>query len=62
MFYDVFERQNVTLELKKKNKSSKNWDFSKRVSLWFWPNLEIFLSFYFRQNRSEKCLAYDSRK
>ena len=36
MFHDFLERKNAFLDYEnKKFKKSKNWDFSKGVSLWF---------------------------
>ena len=47
VFYDILERKNAFLGYKKKKfKKSKNWDFSKRVSPWFWlkmGNFSVFL-------------------
>ena len=47
VFYDILERKIAFLGYKnKKFKKSKNWDFSKRVSPWFWSkmgNFSIFL-------------------
>ena len=40
MFYDIQERRNASLDYKnKKLKKSKNWDFSKGVSPWFWSKI-----------------------
>ena len=37
VFYDIVERKNALLGYKNnKFKKSKNWDFSKGVSPWFW--------------------------
>ena len=37
MFYEILEGRNAILDNKnKKFKKSKNWDFSKEVSPWFW--------------------------
>ena len=57
MFYDIVEERNAFLEYKdRKLKKSKNWDFSKGVSPWFGQKLVISSDFYFRENRSEKCV------
>ena len=40
VFDDILERKKVFLESKiRKLKKSKNGDFSKRVSLWFWSKV-----------------------
>ena len=53
MFYYILEGRNAFLDYKnKKFKKSKNWNFSKGVSPWFWSKIP---DFYFRENRSEKC-------
>ena len=37
VFYDILERKNTFLGMENnKFKKSKNWDFSKKVSPWFW--------------------------
>ena len=48
VFYDTVERKNAVLACKnKKLKKSKNWDFSKRVSPWFWSKIRHFCMFLF---------------
>ena len=43
MFYDILERKDNFLGYeKKKVKRSKNWDFSKGVSPWFWFKIGHF--------------------
>ena len=42
-FYDILEGRNAFLDCKKKKfKKSKNWDFLKGVSPWFWSKFGIF--------------------
>ena len=65
MIYDILEGRNASLDYKnKKFKKSKNWDFSKAVSPWFWSKIGNFSRFLFcRENRPEKCnLRYSRRK
>ena len=65
VFYDILDDRNAFLDYKnKKLKKSKNWDFSKGVFFHgFGQKLVIFPDFYFRENRSEKCvLRYSARK
>ena len=52
MFYDIVEGRNAFLDYRNKNwKKSKNWDFFKGVSPWFWSKIVIFFpDFYFREN------------
>ena len=48
VFYDVLEGRNASLDYKnKKFKKSKNWDFSKGVSPWFWSKIGNFSRFLF---------------
>ena len=48
VFYDILERQNAFVGLKNKMlKKTKNWDFSKEVSPWFWFKFGHFPSSYF---------------
>ena len=64
MCYDIVEGRNAFLEYKNKElKKSKNGDFFKGVSPWFWSKIGNFPDFYFRENRPEKCvLRYCRRK
>ena len=64
MFYDILEGRNAFLDYKNMElKKSKNWDFSKGVSPWFWLKIVIFPDFYLRDNGPEKCvLRYCRRK
>ena len=40
VFHDILEGKNAFLGYKnKKFKNSKNWDFSKGVSPWFWSKI-----------------------
>ena len=46
VFYDILERKNAFQGYKNtKLKKSKNWDFSKRVSPWFWQKIGHFSLF-----------------
>ena len=58
VFNDIPERKNGFLSYKnKKFKKSKNWHFTKAVSLWFWyKNGHFSTFFFFRQYRPGKCL------
>ena len=57
VFYDILERKKTFLSYKnKKFKKSKNLHFSKGVNPWFWSKMAIFPTFFFSQNKSEKCL------
>ena len=48
VFYDFLERKKAFLGRKKKKfKKSKNWDFSKGVSTWFWFKIGHFCLFLF---------------
>ena len=48
MFYDILEGRNAFQEYKNnKLKKSKNWDFFKRVSPWFWSKIGNFSRFLF---------------
>ena len=57
--YDIVERRNAFLSDKnEKLKKSKNWRFCKGVNPWFWSEkIDIFPTFFFRQNRPRKCLS-----
>ena len=47
-FRDILETKNAFLDHKnKKFKESKNWDFSKKVSPWFWSKIGNFSIFLF---------------
>ena len=49
MFYDTLERLKAFQDYKnKKFKKSKNCDFSKGVSPWFWPKIGNFSRFLFQ--------------
>ena len=46
VFYDILEGRNAFLDYKnKKLKKSKNWDFFKGVSPWFWSKIGTFARF-----------------
>ena len=47
VFYDILEERNAFLDYKNKLKKSKNWDFSKGVSPWFWLKIGNFSKFLF---------------
>ena len=48
MFYDILERKNACLGYKNKQfKKSKNYDFCKRFSLWFWSKIGHFSNVLF---------------
>ena len=48
VFYDILEGKNAFLGYKnKKVKNSKNLDFSKGGSLWFWSKIGHFCMFLF---------------
>ena len=52
MFYDILEGRNAFLDYKnKKFKKSKNWDFSKGVSPWFWWKIGKFSRFLFKKKK-----------
>ena len=54
-FYNILEQKNVLLGYKNKNfKKTKNWDFTKEVSTWFWSKLTISPSFFIGDIRQEK--------
>ena len=43
VFYEILERRNASLDYKnKKFEKSKNWDFCKGVSPWFWSKIGNF--------------------
>ena len=47
-FYDIPEWKNAFLDYKNRNlKKSRNWDFSKGVSPWFWSKIGSFSRFLF---------------
>ena len=47
VFYDILERKNAFLGYKnKKFKKSKNWNFSIKVSPWFWSKIGHFSTFF----------------
>ena len=46
MFYDILEGRNASLDNKnKKLKKSKNWNFPKLISPWFWSKIVNFSRF-----------------
>ena len=54
-FHPILQRKNAFLEYKNnKFKKSKNWDFSKGVSPWFWSKMiNFFHPFVFGKKRQE---------
>ena len=61
IFYDSVERINAFLGYKKKKfKKSKNWDFSKGVSPWFWSKIGPFSIFFILGNIGRQDVFYDS--
>ena len=63
MFYDILERRNAFLDYKnKKFKKSKNWDFFKGVSPWFWSKICNFSRFFFLGKIDQKNFFYDILK
>ena len=60
MFYDIPERKNAFLFFKNKElKDSKNLDFSKGVSPWFWCKIGHFSIFFFKGNLGQENLFYN---
>ena len=61
--YDILERENTFLRYKnKKFKKSKNWQFSKGVSPWFWYKIgHFFHLIFFREYRPGKYVLWYSR-
>ena len=48
VFYNILEGKNACLGYKNKMfRNSKNWDFSKGVSPWFWSKIGHFCMFFF---------------
>ena len=59
VFYDILERKNAFLGYKNKElKKSKNWDFSKGVSPWFWSKIGHFSIFLFLGNLGQENVFY----
>ena len=59
VFYDILEWKNGFLGLKnKKFKKSKNWDFFRWVSPWFWSKMGNFFS-SFLGNIGQENVFYD---
>ena len=59
-FYDILERKNPFLGYKNtKLKKSKNWDFFKGVSAWFWLKIGHFSIFFFKENIGQENVFYD---
>ena len=55
MFQDILDDRNAFLDYKnKKLKKSKNWDFSKGVSPWFWSKIGNFSRFLFQEKQARK--------
>ena len=64
VFHDILKKKNAFQDYKnKKFKKSKNCDFSKGVSPWFWSKIGNFSTFFLKKNRPNKCdLRYSRRK
>ena len=60
MFYDILQLKNAFLDYKnKKFKMSKNWDFSKWISQWFWSKICHFSILFFFLNIAQDNVFYD---
>ena len=60
MSHDILERTNAFLDYKnKKLKTSKNWDFYKAVTTWFWSKNGRFSNFIFVANIGHENVLYD---
>ena len=63
VFHEILERKTSFKDYKNSHsKKSKNWDFSKGDSEWFWSKIRNFPSFYFRRNRVKICFLVCFRK
>ena len=59
MFYDILEGRDAFPDYEnKKFKKSKNWDFSKEVSLWFWSKIGNFSTFFLKK-KGQTNVFYD---
>ena len=57
MFYVILKGRNAFVDyINKKLKKSKNWIFPKGLVHGFGQKLVISPDFYFRENKSEKCV------
>ena len=62
VFYDILERKNAFSAIKTRSSKSRKIDiFPKGLTHGFGPKMAIFPTFFFRQNRSGKCLLRYSR-
>ena len=60
VFYDILERKNAFLGRKKRKfKKSKNGQFFKGVSPWFWSKSGHFSNFFFLGNICKENVFYD---
>ena len=60
VFSDILEWKNTFLGYKNsKFKKSKNWDFSKGVSPWFWSKNVHFSNYFFFRNIGQENVFYD---
>ena len=58
MFYVILKGRNASLDyINKKLKKSKNWIFPKELVHGFGQKLAIFLDFFCKENRPEKCVS-----
>ena len=63
MFYDILEKKKAFLSYENKMcKESKNWNFFKGVSLWFWSKIVNFSILLFYVKKAGKCVPQYSRK
>ena len=60
VFKDILERNNTFLSYKnKKFIKSKNWNFYKRVTAWFWSKNGYFSKFFFLGNIGKEIVFND---
>ena len=60
VFYDILERKNAFLGYKNtKLKKSKNWDFSKGVSAWFWSKIDQYFLLLIKDKIGQENVFYD---
>ena len=59
VFYDNLEWKNAFVGFNyKKFKKSKNWEFSKGVSRWFWSKIGHFFQFFILGNIGQENVFY----
>ena len=60
VFCDIQQEKNVFLGYKnKKFKKSKNWNFSERVTPWFWSKNGHFSNFFYLGKIAQEKFFYD---